>query len=567
MKPIFRQLLLSFGASLTFVGFGATWINYRVVRNDLEQQINIRASSITESLKLSSEGLIEINYLPLLDQAVSKYATLPDVKAVAIIDPQGKTLSHSTITYINQPLPKVYPSLVKLTEKAASTGMSQGQRIRLDGQSTFVAILPFNNQLFGATAQRGVAIALLDLEPLERAARRDFLLSSLAISAGIFLILVMLSYLIHKIIISPLSNLNHSVRATQTNGEFKFDAGTLNNEITFLADTFRDVYGQLATYEELEREVQQRKEAELALRESEAKERRKAEALVEAIETLKDTQLQLVQTEKMSSLGQMVAGLAHEINNPVNFIHNNLIYANQYLTDLLELVALYQETFDELPANIEEKCVEMDFEFIQEDASSLFKSLLNGSERICELVISLKNFSRLDQSEQKDVDIHDGIESTLRILRNRLTRSHNRRLGSIEVVREYGDIPLVSCYASQLNQVFMNLLNNAIDALDEVSAGIITITTERLGNGHVRIMVSDNGCGIPEDIRESLFDPFFTTKPVGQGTGLGLSISYKIVVEQHQGKIFCKSTEGNGSSFVLEIPCELKPEPVPLLAV
>ncbi|MGD1939555.1 MAG: sensor histidine kinase [Cyanophyceae cyanobacterium] len=434
----------------------------------------------------------------------------------------------------------------------------------LRGASDLLYKLALSSRVFGATEQRGVAIAIIDLQPLEQEAFRGFIVSSVAIAAGILLTLVMLSYLIHRIIIAPLSQLNQSVKDSETSGKFLFDAGKVNNEITFLADTFQEVYGQLATYEELEKEVQQRKEAEVALRESEAEERRKAEALTETLKTLQETQIQLIQTEKMSSLGQMVAGLAHEINNPINFIHNNLTYANQYLVDLLELATLYRESFGEATPDIEEKIEAIEFEFIQEDSAKLFKSLLNGSERIFELVVSLKNFSRLDQAEQKNVDIHEGIESTLLILRNRLERLKDTKVNPIKVVRNYGNIPPVNCYASQLNQVFMNLLTNGIDALDNVVAGVITIATEQLKNGYIRISIGDNGCGIPENIRESLFDPFFTTKPVGQGTGLGLSISYKIVVEQHRGKLFCQSEVGTGTNFILEIPCALesKAEPV-----
>ncbi|MEM6502867.1 MAG: sensor histidine kinase, partial [Cyanobacteria bacterium P01_C01_bin.89] len=394
---------MGFGLSLTIIGFGATWINYRMISRDLERQVNIRASTVTQALKLSTEGLIEINYLSLLDRAVTNYAALPEVKEVAIVNPQGKTISNSTVRHINRPFTDIYPSLAELVQTASATGIMQTQRVRLDGQPTFVEVLPFSSRVFGATEQRGVAIAIIDLQPLEQEAFRGFIVSSVAIAAGILLTLVMLSYLIHRIIIAPLSQLNQSVKDSETSGKFLFDAGKVNNEITFLADTFQEVYGQLATYEELEKEVQQRKEAEVALRESEAEERRKAEALTETLKTLQETQIQLIQTEKMSSLGQMVAGLAHEINNPINFIHNNLTYANQYLVDLLELATLYRESFGEATPDIEEKIEAIEFEFIQEDSAKLFKSLLNGSERIFELVVSLKNFSRLDQAEQKNV--------------------------------------------------------------------------------------------------------------------------------------------------------------------
>ncbi|MFB2971399.1 GAF domain-containing protein [Aerosakkonema sp. BLCC-F183] len=288
----------------------------------------------------------------------------------------------------------------------------------------------------------------------------------------------------------------------------------------------------------------------------------KAEALEQAIYDLQQTQAQLIQTEKMSSLGQLVAGVAHEINNPVNFIYGNLTYANKYSQDLLRLVNLYQQHYPEPASEIQECAQDVDLEFIIEDLPKILSSMEVGADRIRQIVLSLRNFSRIDQAEMKPVDIHEGIDNTLLILQNRLKANASRP--QIEVIKEYGNLPLVECYAGQLNQVFMNLLSNAIDALEELENAkvptlegfnpTIRICTQMLQPGYVTVRIADNGPGISPPVRARLFDAFFTTKPVGRGTGLGLSISYQIVVEKHRGALWCESELGKGSEFWIEVP-------------
>ena len=320
---------------------------------------------------------------------------------------------------------------------------------------------------------------------------------------------------------------------------------------------------QSTLFEQAQAEIVDRKQAEEALQESEARERSKALQLEIAINKLKTTQAQLVQNEKMVSLGQLVAGVAHEINNPVNFIHGNLGPARGYTLDLLELIAVYQQHYPHPPAEVLKKIDEIDLHYVAEDLPKLFNSMKVGTERIVEIVKSLRSFSRLDEADRKCVDIHDGIESSLMILQNRL-KSHSSRPG-IQVVKHYQELPKIECFPGQLNQVFMNILINAIDALEERDKrreaaecdrhpSTITIRTYLAEAGKVGVSIADNGPGIPESVSSRLFDPFFTTKPVGKGTGLGLSISYSIIVDRHGGNLNCISALGQGAEFAIEIP-------------
>ncbi|WP_421655790.1 ATP-binding protein [Leptothermofonsia sp. ETS-13] len=287
-------------------------------------------------------------------------------------------------------------------------------------------------------------------------------------------------------------------------------------------------------------------------------------------QNIQRNQSQLIQTEKMSSLGQLVAGVAHEINNPVSFIYSNLKPAQNYMDDLLNLVQLYQQQYpDPVPA-IETKIDEIDLEFLKQDFPKLLSSMQLGADRIKQIVLSLRNFSRVDEAAYKAVDLHVGIDSTLVLLENRLKAVGNRP--AIQIIKNYGDLPLVECYASQINQVLMNILVNAIDVLEEPfvcdeaalinsdelknhKQPVIKISTETRDD-HVTIRIADNGPGIPEAVQKRLFDPFFTTKPVGKGTGMGLSISYQIITENHGGTLTCVSTPDNGAEFVIQIPIQ-----------
>jgi signal transduction histidine kinase len=338
-------------------------------------------------------------------------------------------------------------------------------------------------------------------------------------------------------------------------------------------------------------DITESKIAEETLRSLTQQERQRALQLEQALKQLQRTQAQLVQNEKMVSLGQLVAGVAHEINNPTNFIYGNIYAASDYAQDLLHLVELYAKHYREPVAEIAQHIERIDLDFITEDFPKLLASMKEGAHRISEIVHSLQNFSRLDETECKQVDIHEGIDSTLLILKHRLTQQPVSSFGAaseelagcdsirrseIQVIKDYGELPLIECYPSQLNQVLMNIISNAIDVLEDghglwvigygeesskyrlpntnYQSPTIHIHTEVVDQNWVVIRIADNGSGIKADVVSRIFDPFFTTKPPGKGTGLGLSISYQIVVDKHEGQLSCHSVPGLGTEFVIELP-------------
>lgn len=287
--------------------------------------------------------------------------------------------------------------------------------------------------------------------------------------------------------------------------------------------------------------------------------------LSKSLKQLQQAQAKLIQAEKMSSLGQLVAGIAHEINNPMNFLHGNLLHIQNHSSTLLDLINLYEDYFPNPPAAFLTAAEKMEIGFLREDLPKILSSMKLGSDRIQQIIFSLKNFSRIDEFPYKTVNLHEGIESTLLILQYRLKAK--QRKPAIEVIRNYDELPPVECYPGQINQVFMNILSNAIDAIEESQAkqdpetleqnpGKITISTRAEITDWVTVEFSDSGSGIPPEVQSRIFDPFFTTKEVGKGTGMGLSISYQIVVDLHHGNIACQSSLGQGTKFTIRLPLQ-----------
>ena len=315
-------------------------------------------------------------------------------------------------------------------------------------------------------------------------------------------------------------------------------------------------------------DITQRRQAEEALRESEGQLREKARELEQALQDIQQTQFQLIQAEKMSSLGQLIAGVAHEINNPVSFIYGNLTHVNQYAKDLINLLELYQKYYPNPADKIQETVEEIELNFLKEDLPKILSSMKIGADRICDIVMSLRKFSRDDRFETTGIDIHEAIDNSLLILTHRLKAKSDRL--EIEVVKQYGNLPKITGYAGQLNQVFLNILTNGIDAIEEgICKGKevkvakdsslsprINIYTDVKNSNRVMIRISDSGIGMTKEVQAKVFNPFFTTKPIGKGTGLGLSISYQIIVEKHGGEFQCFSAPGEGTEFLITLPIE-----------
>ncbi|MDZ8086832.1 MAG: ATP-binding protein [Nostoc sp. DedQUE12b] len=399
-----------------------------------------------------------------------------------------------------------------------------------------------------------VGAVILEYTPLYEVAlatAKKNIVATSVISLVCGILALLLGYLISRSISKPIKQLQQAV--------VNLTEGKLDTRVNICS---QDEIGELATsFNKMADDLQHSRDELVNANEQlrdEIVERQQTEAeLQQALKDLQKTQIQLIQSEKMSSLGQLVAGVAHEINNPVNFIYGNLQHTDDYTQQLLLLIKLYQNHYPNPEPEIKNANEEADIEYLIEDLPKMLTSMKMGAKRIREIVLSLRIFSRLDEAEFKTADLHEGIDSTLLILQHRLKLQNNRP--EIKVIKEYGEIPQIQCFAGQMNQVFMNILANAIDALEDCFQKelcpnpLISISSEQV-NENVIIRIADNGIGIPKEIQLRLFDPFFTTKPVGKGTGMGLSISYQIITDKHGGSLQCISSPGQGAEFVITIP-------------
>lgn len=554
-RSLSQQLLVGFGVSVTTVGLATLGINYHLIEADLAQEVRDQAQSITRSLEFAAEGLLEelatqellqVKNKSILRRVVQNYATLPGAIEIAIVNSDGSLLARSPGEPSQQTYAAIYPQLAQELEQAATTGVETNYQKVLNGKPVIVGIMPFESTIFKVSGRRGMVIAILDLKQMKDQAWRTFYTSTVTLFVGSLVILVVMGLLIEINVLRPLRQVNEAVIGSKRTGSFTIPPTLPDNEIRFLAAQILEaIVTRKEAYEQLQSETVQRQHLEEA-----------HQQLAQTLRELQQTQTQMIQSEKMSALGNLVAGVAHEINNPVGFISGNLKPALEYVQDLFGLIDLYQQKIPKPDAELAAEIAAIDLEFIREDLPKLIESMQEGTDRIKHISTSLRTFSRGDSDRPTLFNLHDGIDSTLLILKHRLKFSDG--LPAIAVIKHYGNLPEVNCFAGQLNQVFMNILSNAIDAIDDgiekgqVFQPCIHIYTEVVEKS-VLIRIKDNALGMTEEIQAQIFDHLFTTKRVGKGTGLGLAIARQIVEEKHGGAISVHSEIGVGTEFIISL--------------
>ena len=561
-----RQLLTGFGVALATVGVATLGLNSFLIQTKLEQELQDQAQSITHGVGFSAEGLIELGNQSIIKRVVQNYATLPSVDEVAIVAPSGATLARSGESNTYPTYAIIYPELALLLKQAAQTDQETSFRTVLRGKPVLIQILPFSSAFLGGGDSRGLVVAILDVTELQQSAWKTFSASTVILLVGMGVILALMTLLIQRSVLTPLQQLNQAITDRGGIDRFVMPEHLPDNEIKFLAQTIQSAATRIEAYKTLELEIAQRQQAEAALLASEAQLRQQAQDLEQALLHVQQAQMQMIQSEKMSALGNLVAGVAHEINNPVGFLKGSLSNTTDYLTDLLSHIELYQTVYPTPDRRITAHAEEIDLEFLIDDLPKLIISMKNATERVQSISDSLRIFSRADSEYPVAFNLHDGLDSTVLILKYRLKANDTRP--AIEVVRLYDNIPLVTCFPGQLNQVFMNILANAIDALEEANQGHdfeflkahpnrITIKTEVSEDGQtVTVHIRDNGAGMTAEVQQRIFDQLFTTKAVGKGTGLGLAIAHQVIVEKHQGSLECTSSPNNGTEFTIRLPVE-----------